>query len=453
MSALAKISPPAAPLPALRRIRTLIRNPIEVWPAAVYEQPLFRSELFGRETVFVMDPELIREVLVDRADAFVRAETMRRALGPALGDAILTADGARWRWQRRAAAPIFRHERLLGFVPTMVAAAERACERLLSRPPAAEADIAHEMMRTTFDVIVETMLSGRGHIDVDRVERGITAYLDSTSWAIALALLRAPRATPYPGKRRARREGAYLRHALAQLVAERRRTGEARNDLIALLLEASDPETGQSMDDRTLADNLLTFISAGHETTALALAWTFYLLSEHPEVESAVLQEIEAVTSGAPVGAEHLDGLACTRRVLQESMRLYPPAPVVVRAATEDLLLGGVAIARGTPTYVPIYAVHRHRSLWTDPDVFDPDRFLPEPSKQRHRYAYLPFGAGPRTCIGMSFAMIEATVILATILRAVRLELRPGFVPSLKMRITLRPAGGMPMRARPRASP
>jgi cytochrome P450 len=219
----------------------------------------------------------------------------------------------------------------------------------------------------------------------------------------------------------------------------------ARNDLVTLLLQARDPETGQSMTDREIADNLITFITAGHETTALALTWTFYLLSLYPEAEARIRAEIESVTGGGALAAEHIDQLAYTRQVISEAMRLYPPAPVVVRTAMRDLQLGDEPVEKGTLVYVPIYAVHRHEKLWHKPDSFDPDRFRPEIVKGRHRYAYLPFGAGPRICIGMSFALIEATVILAELVRATSLRLRPDYVPELKMRITLRPAAGMPM--------
>ena len=331
----------------------------------------------------------------------------------------------------------------------MLRAAGRTRERWIGAQ-GTELDVAREMMRTTFDIIVETMLSGRGGIDVDRVERGITDYLESTSWVIALTLVRAPAWLPYPGRRRAEAARDELRAELLRLVQDRRRAGERSEDLITLLLEARDPETGQTMDDRDIADNLLTFITAGHETTALALAWTFYLLSLHPEAEARTLREIEAVTGGGPLEAAHLDRLVYTRQVLQESMRLYPPAPVVVRAATRDVRIGDALVRTGSPVYVPVYAVHRHEALWDAPDRFDPDRFTPDRVKSRHRYAYLPFGAGPRVCIGMSFAMLEAVAILAMLLPAMRLQLRPGYEPELKLRITLRPAGGMPMRVAPR---
>jgi cytochrome P450 len=303
------------------------------------------------------------------------------------------------------------------------------------------------------------MLSGRGDgggLDVDRIEREIAEYLGSTGWAIALALLRAPGWTPHPGRARAARARDYLRGELLRLVAEHRRGGgrgrAAREDLADLLLQATDPETGRSMGDQDVADNLLTFITAGHETTALALTWTFYLLALHPE--AGVVAEVARVTGGAPLGPEHVGALAYTRQVLQEAMRLYPPAPLIARSAARDLRLGGIAVARGTPVYVPVYAVHRHRTLWPDPDRFDPRRFRPEAVEARHRYAYLPFGAGPRICIGMAFALAEAAAVLATLLRSVRLALPPGgHAPGLRLRITLRPAAGMPMLPRRRGRP
>ncbi len=441
---LAKVTPPEQALPPVRLIRTIIRNPIEAWPKPVYEQPVFRSRAFGRETVFITDPDLIQEVLVEKADAFVKAQSLQRALRPALGDGILTADGARWRWQRRATAPIFRHERSQSFIPAMIQAAERTRDRWLTQV-GSEINVVHEMMRTTFDIIVETMLSGRGSIDTDRVEQGIGTYLESTSWAIAFNLLGLPQWVPYPGKRHSGNAQTYLRSELLRLVAEGRATKTRRDDLLSLLLQASDPETGQVMNDRQIADNLLTFITAGHETTALALTWTFYLLSLYPEIEERVVREVEAVTRGDDLSVDHIGELTFTRQVLQEAMRLYPPAPVIVRAATEDIAIGEHQISKDSAIYVPVYALHRRPELWDVPDEFRPERFGVDESRGRHRYAYLPFGAGPRICIGMSFAMTEAALVLAVLIRTIRPRLRQGFQPTLKLRVTLRPGTGMPM--------
>jgi cytochrome P450 len=272
---------------------------------------------------------------------------------------------------------------------------------------------------------------------------------------IAMTLLGVPAWVPYPGKGGAEAARDYLRGELERVAAGRRAAGPgegapARADLVSQLLEAQDPETGQRMSDRDVADNLLTFIAAGHETTALALTWTLYLLSLHPDAADRIAAEVEAVTGGGSLGAAHVDRLPWTRQVVQESMRLYPPAPAVVRAAARDVRLGAEVVRAGSAVYVPVYSVHRHRSLWDDPDAFRPERFAPEAARARHRFAYLPFGAGPRICIGSGFALAEATAILAVLARAMRLTLRPGFVPEPKLRITLRPGTGMPMRAEAR---
>jgi cytochrome P450 len=447
---LVRLIPPETPLGSFGLLRAVIRNPLEALPRAVFDQPIFRQSLLGRERVFVSDPVLIQQVLLTQAEAFGKSEAMRRALGPALGDAILTADGERWRWQRRAVAPIFRHDRLQSFLQPMLDAAARTRDRWLALPPGSPIELSHEMMRTTFDIIVETMLSGHGAIDAGRVEQGITDYLASTGWCIALALAKAPAWTPYPGRRRAARSRDYLRAELLRLVAERRRLGSERQDLIALLLAARDPESRHAMDDRDIADNLLTFITAGHETTALALTWAFYLLAKHPEEEARLLEEIEGITHGGALQPDQVESLTCTRQAIQETLRLYPPAPIIARTPIRDVELAGEHIAPGTPVYVPVYAVHRHSSLWNAPDRFHPHRFAPEATHTRHRYAWLPFGAGPRICIGQSFAMTEATVILATLLPALRLRPPEGFAPGLQMRITLHPSPGMPMRVVPR---
>jgi len=441
----ARVIPPARSLRFHRFLRAFADNPIQTWPAAIYHEPIHRSRILGRETTFVMAPDLIRRVLVEEADAFEKGAVSRRALRPVLGDAILTADGARWRWQRRAAAPILRADRILNFVPAMRDAAERTRTRWLAAPACAEIDVAREMMRTTFDVILATMLPGHEGIDPAPIEQAITDYIESTGWVVALGMLRAPHWLPYPGCLKARRARDTLKQFVASLIAEARRRQKG-NDLMSLLMGATDPETLRAMDDGDVRDNLLTFITAGHETTACALTWTFYLLSLYPEVEQRIVDEVEAVTGGSILQADHVDRLEYTKRVVLEAMRLYPPAPLVVRVASRDVRLGATSIPRGGMLWIPIYAVHRHHALWDEPDRFDPERFRPEAVAARDRYAYLPFGAGPRICIGMSFAQTEACVILSTLLKSVRLRARDGHVPRPRMRVTLRPATGMPMR-------
>lgn len=431
-------------------IPALVRDPLRALPPEIYHEPVVYSQVAGRRRVLLADPALIHEALVRNAEALNKGEDVRRALGPALGQGLLTADGAHWRWQRQSVAPAFRHEKLMGLLPAMIAAAEKTRDRWLASGPGSSIGIGHEMMRTTFDIIVETMMSGPGGIDVTRVERGITDYLKPTGWIFALSILDAPDWLPYPGRRRASAAAAYLRSAITRMIAERRRRPDGREDLVALLLAASDPESGRTMTDEEIADNLLTFVTAGHETTALGLAWTFLLLARHPEHEARVLAEIDAVTKGEAVRPEHIAQFAYTRQVFSEAMRLYPPAPIITRTATRAFPLGGFTVPEGAVIVVPIHAVHHHAALWEEPERFDPERFAPEQAKSRHRYAYMPFGAGPRICIGSAFATMEAVAILAVLLQAVRLRGTSGDMPAPMMKVTLRPRKEAEMRVAPR---
>lgn len=415
----------------------LVRNPLEAVPASVFTDPLVFSRTAGEVKVYIADPVLVHEALVKNADALGKGDQVRRALGPALGQGLLTADGAHWKWQRQSVAGAFRPVSLEGLQPAMVAAAESARDRLLRQAPES-VDIGHEMMRTTFDIIVETMMSGGHGIDVARVESSITDYLEPSGWTFALGVVGAPHWMPYPGRRKAMAAVKFLRSSLARVIDDRRRTGGDRSDLVSMLLAATDPETGRKMTDEEIIDNLMTFITAGHETTALGLAWTFDLLSRHPAVEQKVVAEIDAVAGREALSADHLLLLTYTRQVFSEAMRLYPPAPIITRTALQDFMLGDFLIPAGTVMFVPIYAVHRHASIWPEPEVFDPERFAPEAIQERHRFAYMPFGAGPRVCIGSGFAITEAVAILAVILQKLRLTSTHDLPPEPLMKVTLR---------------
>jgi cytochrome P450 len=434
----------------LKVLFRIIRNPLDALPPAVFHAPLVHVEALGRQRFYVMDPELIQETLVGNADALAKGPELKRSLAAALGEGLLTADGAHWRWQRQSAAPIFRHERLLAFLPAMLALAAETRDRWLKLPTGAEFDIGDEMMRTTLDIIVETMLSGRANIDAAKIGQATTQYLETTGWVFALSLLKAPSWMPFPGKARSSAAARYLRGEIGRVIAQRRAASADSGDLIDLLLAASDPETGRMMTDAEIIDNLMTFVAAGHETTALGLAWTFDLLSRNPDCATRALAEIETVTEGGALKPEHVAKLAYTRQVFQEAMRLYPPAPIIARVTTRPFTVGNRPVPVGSMIYIPIYALHRHSMLWDRPDTFDPDRFAPEPSKQRHRYAYLQFGGGPRICIGSAFAMMEGVALLATLLPAVRLTSIAEQPPKPRMRLTLRPEAKLMMRVEPR---
>jgi cytochrome P450 len=426
-------------------VAALIRNPLQAIPPEAFSERMVLAKVGGRTSLYVCDPPLIQDALARHADKLGKGEVMQRVLGPALGAGLLTADGAHWRWQRQAVAAGFQHERLLGFLPAMIAAAEETRQAWTTTQ--SPLDIGHEMMRTTFAIIVETMLSGAGALDVGKVERAITDYLDPSNYMFAYSLFGLPRWLPYPGRRRALASVGYLRESLGGMVASRRGSTEARDDLVAMLLATVDPETGRAMSDAEIVDNLLTFVTAGHETTALGLAWTLQLLAHHRDWEARVLAEIAMVTGGGSLRPEHVAALPLTKAVFQEAMRLYPPVPVITRQVEAPFTLGGVSLKEGMVLYAPIHAVHRHERLWDRPDAFDPTRFLGDAARGRHRYAHLPFGAGPRTCIGSAFAMLEAVAILAVLLSAIRLTPLSQTPPEPTLKITLRPKQPLLMAA------
>jgi len=385
-------------------------------------------------------------MLADKADAFSRDELTHRVLTPVIGrTSLFLAEGPDWRWQRRAVAPIFRHEMLLSFVPTIAVIAERQVERWRARPLDLPVEIAAAMTRTTFEIIVDAILGGSARLDAERYGRALAATVNTIPWHLLLSVLWAPAWTPFPGRWGARRAHDFLRADIGRIIAKRRANPSAHPDLLDLLLAARDADTDRGLNDAELVANLLTFISAGHETTAVALTWSLWLLAKDEAVQRRVYDEAVAVMGHGPVEIAHIDALRLTRQVISESMRLFPPVPMLSRIPKTDMQLGGMAITPRTWVVIPIFALHRNALLWDNPHAFDPDRFAPDQAKGRSRYAHLPFAAGPRVCIGANFAMIEAVVIIATLVRAFRFQTVPGHKARPIARLTLRPAGGIPL--------
>ena len=427
---------------------TLLRNPLRVLPAAVYEEGLVVSGRAGRKVYWITDPSLIKTVLLDHRESFHRTSITQRILGPLLGKGVLTADGADWKWQRQIAAPVFRHADLLGYVPTMVEAAERLALQWRAGGVALR-DVDRDMTLVTFEVISHTLLPGGDAHVGPLIARSTIDYQRPLGWQMAYANFRLPRWMPHPGMLKMHVAERQLRSAVAALVAERR-AGPAKDDLLERLLQARDPESGARMSDELLIDNLLTFFLAGHETTAKALTWTLYLLARAPEWQDRIVEEVRRVAGEHPIGPEHIDRLAVTTQVLKESMRLYPPAPIMSRQSIVDTDLAGIPIKSGTQIIIPIYAIQRHRRYWSHPDFFEPNRFARDNEAKIARYHYMPFGAGPRICIGMAFALIEGIAILATLVRAASFATTPDHEPEPISRVTLRPSGGMALTVRMR---
>jgi cytochrome P450 len=443
-----RIAPPPQPLRGLAFVAGFVRNPIGVVPQAAYEQDLVAYTRGQREIVWITSPALIRQVLLEERETFLKLAQIR-LLSPLLGKGILTSEGADWKWQRQAAAPMFRQQDLAAFVPAFVRAAREAIERWRARPGVQAAD--RDMTQATFDVISATLLPSADARMPQAVEGSMGQFQRSGAWGQLYAVVNLPRWLPQPGRLGMARSVRSLRAAVGKVIAERRALSAPPDDLLGRLMRARDPETGQAMNDEQLVDNLLTFYLAGHETTAKALTWTLYLLARSPEWSAALEDEVARVTQGGEVEAAHIERLVLTQQVLKESMRLYPPVPLMTRQAVTDAKLDGHAVRAGTSVVMPIYAIHRHARRWEDPDAFDPARFAPEREAAMPRYQYMPFGAGPRICIGQAFAMMEATAMLATFVARARFAPVPGSEPAPVARVTLIPKGGMPLAVRLRS--
>ena len=443
---------PRAPRPrGLAFVAALVRNTLEVLPASVYRED-FVAALGGRAPrAWVTSPALIKAVLLDQRDKF-RKLTQIRLLGPLLGRGILTSEDADWRWQRQAAAPIFRPQELAAFVPAFVRCAERAVGRWRGDAKGGVRSMDEEITRLTLEVVAETLLPGGDEAFMGTLQDSLRRLQRSGGWDILYASMNVPRWVPRPGMRSGRVEARIMREAVVQRLRAYRPQPARDDDLVSRLIAARDPDSGRAMDEDQLVDNLLTFYLAGHETTAKAIAWTLYVLTRSAEWRARLVEEVESVAGGAPVRAEHLDRLVRVQEVLKESMRLFPPVPMMSRQAIADTTLGDRAIPAGTSVLIPIYVIHRHAARWERPHEFDPTRFAAEAERSIPRYHYMPFGAGPRICIGMPFAMMEATAVVATLLQHATFEWAGRDEPEPVARVTLMPRGGMPMRVTLRAS-
>lgn len=447
------VAPAREGLPGFAYLAKTVVNPLRGVPERAYTEAVVHYRLFGTDMAWVARPDLIERVLLTDADTFVKSPMERRVLGPTLGDGLLTASGATWKWQRKVAAPLFRHADVLSYVPVMAKAADAEVGRWRARSGARHwagvVDVQASMKAATFDVIANTILAGCDAREAAIIQRADQDFMNRTPWAIAATVAGLPPWMWYPAKGAMTRASSELRAAVLGIIhrrrAERAACERGPGDSLGRLLAARHPDTNEPMSDERLVDNITTFLEAGHQTTALALTWALYLLARAPEWQDRVRAEVVGVAGQAAIGPEHLDALPVTLRVLKESMRLYPPAPVLLRQATEACTLGDVPLPKDTQVMVSIYVLHRHRALWNEPDRFDPDRFLPEREQQIPRGQYIPFGFGPRTCLGMPFALVEGLSMLATLVRGARFTWDGQHRPEPVSQVTLAPRGGMPL--------
>jgi cytochrome P450 len=422
--------------------RTARRNVLELIPQVATEVPILSGRT-GKRWHMVMDPGALRRILKDRPEDYPKSDVTKLILAPAIGESLFIAEGAHWHWQRRAVAPVFAPRHVTALGPVMTAAAERACARLAQQPDGAPADLFAEMVATTFEVISDMTFSGGEGFDRTAVHRAIDAYIASTARVSILDVLGAPMWVPRPARlvnARAMREMKRMADAVIDSRRAGPKTGEIP-DLLDLLIEAEDPETRRRMTTTELRDNLLTFIVAGHETTALTLGWALYLCAFDPAVQDRARAEAQGVLGRRAATAADLPRLPYLRQIIDEALRLYPPAGFLSRTARVRDSLCGRQIEPGDTVMLPLYALHRSRLHWRDPDRFDPDRFAP--GTPHDRFAYLPFGGGPRICVGASFALQEAVIVLASLLARFRFAPVPGREPRPVLILTLRPEGGV----------
>ncbi|MEP4248428.1 cytochrome P450 [Tateyamaria sp.] len=421
-------------------------NVLRIIPEVATTQPMVSGRT-GKRWHMVMDPGAIRQMLLDKLDNYPKSLVTKNLLKPAIGDSLFVAEGAHWRWQRRTAAPVFTHRNMMNLAPIMTAAAERATDRVAAAGPRA-INFLDEMVTTTFDVIADVTFSGGDTFDRDGVHNAIDDYISEAGKISLFDILGAPDWVPRPGRVMSGKAMRDMKSVADRAIEDRAARGPGDvPDLLDLLLSGEDPKSGRKMNTAELRDNLLTFIVAGHETTALTLAWSMYLVAFDQDVQDAARAEAQSVLQGRAATGEDVKHLPFVRQIIDEALRLYPPAGVVSRTAMANDVLCGREIRKGDTVMLPIYALHRSKMLWDDPDAFRPDRFA-DP-KAVDRYAYLPFGDGPRICIGASFALQEAVIILATMLSRFKVKPVPGRDPEPVMILTLRPDGGVWLTAEP----
>jgi cytochrome P450 len=434
-----------SPLELLLSLPGIQSNPLAYLQQAVRRYGDFVRFQAGPVTaVLLNDPEAIKHVLQDNARNYSKDTMQYNALAAITGRGLLTSDGDFWFRQRRLLQPAFARPRLQGFGPAMTAAVARLLERW--QPQAdrrVPLDVDAEMMRVTLEIVGQALFS----LDLSREAPALTG---AALTCLDHIMYRARQGVTWPAfipTRRNRRFATALQtlDQAVDAIIHLRRGAQPQADLLGQLVEHLDGPGEDALTLTQVRDEVITLLIAGHETVASALTWACYLLARNPPVQQRLRAELDGVLQGRLPTLEDLPELAYTGRVFEETLRLYPPAWLITRKAIAADAVKGGAIPAGALVIIGVSAMHQHPAYWPDPDVFDPDRFTPERRAGRPRFAYLPFGGGPRLCIGSSFAMAEAPLILAGIYQRYRLDLLPGYVAEPEPLVTIRPRNGLPM--------
>ena len=416
-------------------------NAFEIVPMEAFEQPVYLSKSILGKLLMVNDPEGVRRILLDNVANYPKNDLEIEFFSAMFGEGLLSAPGPKWRVHRKVMAPSFGTRTVESYAPAMVETTLAFSRQWQTLPNAAEIDIAEAMKVLTLKIICRTMFS----TDADELAGIARGALEFAQGSLEFGLLDV---LPVIGPRRIKRTVDAIRAqfksmdtAIYRLISEREKIrDEAPKDFLTRLVAAKDPDDGAGLNASEVRDEVITIFMAGHETTAVTMTWVWYLLSQHPAEETKLHQELDAVLAGRVPTVDDLPNLAYTRMIIEEAMRVYPPAPgISIRQAKEADEVCGFKVSPGLQILISPWILHRHRRLWDEPERFDPTRFSKEASDKRPRFAYLPFGGGPRVCIGAALAMTEATLILAVLAQKFRLRLKEPQEVKLQTRITLRP--------------
>jgi cytochrome P450 len=439
------LPPPLKPASLLKSIRASSGNPFEIIPLAAYEQPVYLSKSPLGRVLMVNDPEGVRRILLDNVANYPKNDLEIEFFSAMFGEGLLSAPYPKWRTHRRVMAPSFGVRTVESYAPAMVDTTAAFAERWDALPDLAEVDIAAEMNALTLKIICRTMFSS----DAEELAAFAHEALEFAQASMEFGLLDIlPLLGPWRIKRTVNAIRAHFKGmdaAIYRLISEREKIrDEAPKDFLTRLIVAKDPDDGAGLNASEVRDEVITIFMAGHETTAVTMTWVWYLLSQHPVEETKLHEELAAVLEGRNPTVEDLPKLRFTRMIIEEAMRLFPPAPgMSIRQAVEADEVCGFKITPGLQVLISPWVLHRHRRLWDDPLRFDPTRFSKELSDKRPRFAYLPFGGGPRVCIGATLAMTEATLILAVLAQRFQVRVKEPQEIKLQTRITLRPKNGL----------
>jgi cytochrome P450 len=417
------------------------RDPLALFTrfARTYGDIVF-ARMSGERVFFINHPDYIRQVLVTDHAKYAKSRALERAR-KLLGDGLLTSDGAVHQRKRRLVQPAFHRAQIAGYAETMVEYAARAADRWVEGAPI---DISTEMMRLTLAIVARTLFDADIESKADRVGRALTDMLE-TFWLTLLPFSDIVTALPLRSVRKSVRARSDLDALIYEMVAERRRRGGVRKDLLSMLIGSEADGTAGGLTDREIRDEAMTLLLAGHETTANALMWTWYLLSQSPDVAAGVHEEVDRVLMGNPPTVGAVDALPCITRVVTESARLFPPVWAIGRRAKERCEIGGYDVPARSLVFMSQWTMHRDPRFYGDPERFMPDRWTPAFRSSLPKHAFFPFGGGPRLCIGESFAWMELVLIVATIARRWDLRLVPGHPIATQPLLTLRSKHGMRM--------